>query len=106
MPDDRMEDMFESIRRATGHHKEKVVKKIKPTEEEVLEMMSLAAFELNAKKARGVWEAKKKLFWSKVELRTEEVTRNLRWNDKDQVIEVLECDHDHESAQQGDGFES
>lgn len=106
MPDDKMEEMFEHIRRASGNHKEKVVKSIKPTEEEVLEWMALEGFRENAEKARGVWESKKSLFWSKVELRTGEVTRRLHYNDKKNVIEILMCDHDHDDSSPGDGFES
>lgn len=105
MPDN-MDDMMKKLQMFMGHHKQKVVKKMQPTEEEVLELMALKGFEENAKKQLGVWEAKKKLFWAKIELRTGEVTRSLHWNDKDQVIEVLECDHSDNGGAADDGFES
>lgn len=101
-PEDMPEEMFERLRHMFGGHKHKVVKTIKPTEDEVLEYMALRGFGENAKKAVGVHNSKKQLFWSKVELRTSEVTRTLRWNDKDQVIEVIECDHNNESGKKDD----
>ena len=86
-----------------GHQNFKVVKKINPTEQEVLDYMALKGFEENAKKAFGMWQSKMKVFWGNIELRTGQVMTHLRYNDKDGFIEVLQ----HEQgapASLGDGF--
>lgn len=90
-----------------GGHKHRVVKSIKPTEDEIMEMIGVKAFEENAKKAAGIHKSKKNLFWSKVELRTGEVTRGLHWNDEKQMIEIVVCDYsDKDSSGLGSQWES
>lgn len=98
------EEFFRKLKHMVGH-KHKVVKTIKPTEDEVSQYMTLEGYAKAAEKAVGTHESMRKLFWAKVELRTGEVTRSLNWNDKKQVIEVMDCDHSEESeAQASDGF--
>lgn len=67
----------------------RVVKSIAATNDEILEMMALRGYSDNATKARGLWETKKQLFWSKLQLRTGMVNESLRWNDEKNTIEVL-----------------
>jgi len=86
---DNMDDMFDHIRKVTGH-KRKVVKEITPTEEEVQEHMALHGYIENAKKSIGLLESKRKLFWAKIELRTGEVSRPMQWNEEKNTIEVTE----------------
>ena len=98
-----IEQFFRKFSRMVGTgHNHKVVKSIKPTEEEALEMMALRGFEEAARKSVGVHQAKKKLFWAKVELRTGEVSRPLHWNDKKNVFEVIVCDHNAEGDDEAD----
>ncbi len=89
------EEFFRKLKHMVGH-KHKVVKTIKPTEEEVSQYMTLVGYQKAAEKAVGTHESMKKLFWAKVELRTGEVNRSLVWNDKKQTIEVMDCDHESE----------
>lgn len=82
---DPFKDMFSNL---IG--KVRVIKEVPATNDEILEMMALRGYADNADKARGLWETKKQLFWSKVQLRTGEVSRPLRWNDEKNKIEILD----------------
>lgn len=93
MPEENLEGMFDDLRHKLGMHTHKVIRSLEASEEEALEWMALRGFGEAAKKAVGVYESKRKLFWAKVELRTQEVTRKLQFNDEKNLIEVVECDH-------------
>lgn len=77
------------MRRMMGQTKLQVTRSVPATEQEVLDMMALEGYKLNAEKAMGLFRAKAQHFWSQVELRIGEVTSPLQWDEKEGVIKIL-----------------
>lgn len=83
------DDFIHKMRRMMGHSQLQVTRTVQATEEEVLEMMALEGYRMNAEKAAGLLRAKTQNFWTKIELRIGEVTSPLEWDDKEGKIKVM-----------------